>query len=359
MKQLFILLILVITSTAVHSQGQNDSNFVIDPSGQKHSVKEILKDTFDERDRQSEELKTQTKILYLTYSVIVLFAVVIFLVTISYRQNKKKSKELEIRNKKIEYQKNLIELHRTEIVDSITYAKRLQEAILPPLDEVNENISNNFILYKPKSIVSGDFYWAEKLDNYYFIAAADCTGHGVPGAIVSMVCSNALNRSVIELKITDTNKILDNVRILVLDAFKKSGEEINDGMDISLCRINKVNNEIQWSGANNPLWYFVDNELIEIKADKQPIGSYHDPKPFIAHIMKLPINTNLYLFTDGYADQFSEDNKKMTKRRFKDILKIAHTKSMKEQELILNDYFLDWKGDTEQVDDVCVIGIQV
>jgi serine phosphatase RsbU (regulator of sigma subunit) len=255
-------------------------------------------------------------------------------------------------------QKNLIEEHQKEIIDSITYAKRLQDAILPPLSEINENISENFVLFKPKDIVAGDFYWAEKTENYYFIAAADCTGHGVPGAMVSMVCSNALNRTVNEFGITETGKILDNVRELVLDVFKKSGEEINDGMDISLCRIANKNNEIQCSGANNPLWYFIDNELIEIKANKQPIGKYAATKPFTTHSLVLPSSTNLYMFTDGYADQFSSDDKKMTKKRFKDVVISVQAKTMAEQAKIINEFFENWRQNAEQVDDVCVIGIR-
>ena len=250
-------------------------------------------------------------------------------------------------------------MHHKEILDSISYAKRLQNAILPPLSEINENIPNSFIIYKPKDIVAGDFYWAEKTTNFYFIAAADCTGHGVPGAMVSMVCINALNRTVNELGIIETGKILDKVRELLLDVFKKSGEEIKDGMDISLCRIDKTNNEIQWSGANNPLWFFKNNELIEIKADKQPIGKSYDPKPFTSHIIKITSPIDFYMFTDGYADQFSASNKKMTKKKFKDLIIEIHDKPLDLQRRLVDDYFIGWKGNAEQIDDVCVIGIRV
>jgi serine phosphatase RsbU (regulator of sigma subunit) len=269
--------------------------------------------------------------------------------------NKFTKRQLEI----IENLKSELQEKNKDITDSINYAKRLQDAILPPLKEVRENLPESFILYKPKDIVAGDFYWAEKTDHFYFIAAADCTGHGVPGAMVSMVCSNVLNRTVSEFGIVETGKILDNVRELVLDTFKKSGEQIMDGMDISLCRVDKKNSEIQWSGANNPLWYFIDNELIEIKADKQPIGKYADAQPFTSHSLKLPSGTNIYMFTDGYADQFSPADKKMTKKKFKEVVISSQNKTMNEQNKILSDFFESWKGNSEQVDDVCVIGIRI
>ncbi len=326
----------------------------------KSAIKEKYK---EEADRQKAEqdkkdiiaLEQKKRQQFVIYSVIGVLLIVIVFSILLYKRFRLTNKQKHI----IEQQKELVDEKQKEIVDSITYAKRLQDAILPPLSEITENITESFILYKPKDIVAGDFYWAEKTKSYFFIAAADCTGHGVPGAMVSMVCSNALNRTVNEFGIIETGKILDNVRDLVLDTFKKSGEEIKDGMDISLCRIDKTNNEIQWSGANNPLWYFINNELIEIKADKQPIGKYDDPKPFTTHLLKLPIPTNFYMFTDGYADQFSSDDKKMTKKRFKDIVTSAQTKTMTEQKQIINDFFADWKKNADQVDDVCVIGIRI
>ncbi|MDF2452920.1 MAG: protein serine/threonine phosphatase, partial [Bacteroidota bacterium] len=259
----------------------------------------------------------------------------------------------------MEKQKHVIQEHQNEIIDSITYAKRLQDAILPSVEEIKNNFPESFILYKPKSIVAGDFYWSEKVNEYNFIAAADCTGHGVPGAMVSIICSNALERAVNEFGLTETGKILDKVRDLVLNAFKKSNEDVKDGMDISLCRINTNTNEVQWSGANNPLWYFSENELNEVKGDKQPIGKYDHPQPFITHTFSFPKGINLYMFSDGYADQFGAGNKKMTRKRFKEIVTSVQDKSMAEQNKILDDYFMSWKKDAEQIDDVCVIGLTV
>ncbi|MGZ6539853.1 MAG: PP2C family protein-serine/threonine phosphatase, partial [Bacteroidia bacterium] len=186
---------------------------------------------------------------------------------------KKSKQQVVYKNKEIELQKRLIEVHQKEIIDSITYAKRIQDAILPPDDFIKAKLPDTFVLYKPKDIVAGDFYWMEQVNDTIIIAAADCTGHGVPGAMVSVVCSNALNRAVKEFNLSNTGAILDKATDLVIETFEKSPDMVQDGMDISLLSINKVNHQIQWSGANNPLWYFNEAELKAISADKQPIGT--------------------------------------------------------------------------------------
>jgi serine phosphatase RsbU (regulator of sigma subunit) len=215
-------------------------------------------------------------------------------------------------------------------------------------------------LYKPKDIVAGDFYWAEQIGNLFFIAAADSTGHGVPGAMVSVVCSNALNRSVKEFKLTDTGKVLDKTRELVVETFEKSSTEVKDGMDISLLCVDKQNQKVFWCGANNPLWYVQDNELKEIKADKQPIGKTDNPSPFTTHQIDYKDNTTFYLFTDGLADQFGgPKGKKFKYKQFEDLLISINNKFMTEQSAIINQKFEDWKRSLEQVDDVCVIGIKI
>lgn len=257
-------------------------------------------------------------------------------------------------------QKQLIEEKQHEIIDSITYAKRLQEAILPPQEFVDKSLLQNFIYYKPKDIVAGDFYWAEKVDHLFFIAAADSTGHGVPGAMVSVVCSNALNRSLKEFNLTATGEILDKTRELVIETFEKSASEVKDGMDISLLCIDTVNKNISWSGANNPLWYIQDEELIEIKADKQPIGQTYNPKPFTTHQVAYKPGTLFYLFTDGFADQFGGPNgKKFKYKQFSALLLEHRNLPLEEQAVMIDNAFSEWKGDLEQVDDVCVIGIKI
>ncbi|MFN8117907.1 MAG: SpoIIE family protein phosphatase [Bacteroidia bacterium] len=260
----------------------------------------------------------------------------------------------------LEEKSHTIKIQNKDIIDSINYAKRLQDAILPSKEFVDQFVSQNFIYYQPKDIVAGDFYWAEKIGEKFFIAAADSTGHGVPGAMVSVVCSNALNRTIKEFKLTETGKILDKTRELVLETFEKSASEVKDGMDISLLCIDSNNKNIFWSGANNPLWYIQDNELKEIKADKQPIGKSDYPKPFTTHQIEYKENTIFYLFTDGLADQFGGPNgKKFKYKQFSNLLLKNNSLSQKQQADIINKVFSDWKGDLEQVDDVCVIGIKL
>ena len=162
-------------------------------------------------------------------------------------------------------QKHEVESKNKEITDSITYAKRIQSAILPPEKVVKESLEDSFILYKPKDIVAGDFYWLEQKNGKVLFAAADCTGHGVPGAMVSVVCNNALNRSVREHGLTDPGKILDKTREIVIEEFEKSDEEVNDGMDIAICSLE--GNSLQYAGAHNPLWVIRNGAILETKAN--------------------------------------------------------------------------------------------
>lgn len=264
----------------------------------------------------------------------------------------------------IEEQKLELEEHQKEIIDSITYAKRLQEAILPPEAFIKRHIPENFVLYMPKDIVAGDFYWSEYYEDenneVFFIAAADSTGHGVPGAMVSVVCSNALNRALKEFRITDPGKILDKARDLVLETFEKSDAEVKDGMDVSLLCIDLKNQVIKWSGANNPLWYIVNDDPKEIKANKQPVGKTEVPAPFTTHVIEYKKGSIFYLFTDGFPDQFGGPNgKKFKYKPFAELLQANCGKPCEEQKQILEKTFINWKGQLEQVDDVCVIGVRL
>jgi tetratricopeptide (TPR) repeat protein len=260
----------------------------------------------------------------------------------------------------IEHQKEIVEEHRKEIIDSITYAKRLQQAILPPIEELKQCFPQSFLIYKPKDIVAGDFYWMEQLDNIIYIAAADCTGHGVPGAMVSIVCSNALNRAVKEFGLRETGLILDKTRDLVLETFAKSNSEVKDGMDISLLAIDRQKGNAFWSGANNQLWYIENSELKEITANKQPIGKSDDPRPFTTHTVEINRATTFYLMTDGFPDQFGgERGKKFKYKPLQEMLVANCEKHMEEQEKILSAAFMEWKGNLEQVDDVTIIGIRI
>jgi len=281
--------------------------------------------------------------------------IIAFILFRAYR-NKNKS------NLMISEQKSQIEAKQTEILDSIQYAKRIQTAILPPTKLVKEYLKNSFILYKPKDVVAGDFYWMERVGDNILFAAADCTGHGVPGAMVSVVCNNGLNRSVREYGLTDPDKILNKTREIVVQEFEKSEEVVKDGMDISICSLSIATHSLTWAGANNPLWIIRKdaNQVEEIKADKQPIGKQENPKPYTKHDLKLQKGDSIYIFTDGFQDQFGGDlNKKFKSGNFKKLLLKIQDKSMEEQKQIIDNTFEEWKGEFEQVDDVCVIGVRV
>jgi len=254
----------------------------------------------------------------------------------------------------------LISEKNKEITDSIQYAKHIQTGILPSASIINACLPQSFILYKPKDIVAGDFYWLEKKNEYVIFAACDCTGHGVPGAMVSVVCSNALNRAVKEFGLLQPGEILSKVRELVLETFEKSENEIKDGMDISLCAWNKNTNELLWAGANNPLWYLQDKQLKSIAADKQPIGKSDNGKPFTTHKVQLHTGDCIYIFTDGYADQFGGGKgKKFKSKQLQDLILLNGNKTPEEQKNILEKSLNEWKGRLEQIDDILIIGVRV
>jgi serine phosphatase RsbU (regulator of sigma subunit) len=250
----------------------------------------------------------------------------------------------------------------SEIQDSINYAKRIQSAILPSDRIVKESLADSFILYKPKDIVAGDFYWLEKSSDQVLIAACDCTGHGVPGAMVSVICNNALNRSVREFGLKEPGKILDKTREIVISEFEKSEDEVKDGMDISLCSLSLSALTLYWSGANNPLWILRKDstEIEEIKADKQPIGKYAAAKSFTTHQKNLEKGDLIYLITDGYQDQFGGDKgKKFKAAELKNLLVSISKETMESQKKKIDEAFETWRGKLEQIDDVCIIGIRV
>ena len=273
-------------------------------------------------------------------------------------------RSLRIRNKQnkiITIQKSIVEEKQREITDSISYALRIQNALLPPQKLVKQYLKNSFILYKPKDIVAGDFYWMELINDKILFAACDCTGHGVPGAMVSIVCHNALNRAVREFGLSEPAAILDKTTEIVIENFAKSEENIKDGMDISLCAYNKKTNQLEWSGANNSLWIIQNGNLLETKADKQPIGMNENSKPFTNHLFTLNTGDTIYLFTDGFADQFGGETgeKKLTRKKFKEKLISIQNLTLQEQGIALDKFIIDYKKDIEQIDDILVMGVQV
>lgn len=298
--------------------------------------------------------------------------VIIFSLFLYNRLQITRRQKLEIANQHL-----LLEESHKEITDSIEYAKWLQDAILPSKDDLNKELKDGFVFYQPKNVVSGDFYWLEKVENRIYFAVADCTGHGVPGALVSVVCSNALNRCVNEFSIVEPAEILNKTRALVIETFAKSNKNVKDGMDIALCLIE--GKKLTFSGANNPLWLIrnkehllkgqfdennvVQNEkkaLIEFKPTKQSIGFSDRMDLFSQESFELQKGDNLYVFSDGLADQFGgEKGKKIMQKPFKMKLLELSENTMDQQKLLLSQYFNNWKGNLEQIDDVCVIGVKI
>ena len=362
---------------------------------------------------------------YVLIGVVFIALILIYLVAMSI----KRMKIIAAKNEIINSINTALTVQNKEILGSINYAKRIQNAILPPQRLIKELLPKSFVLYLPKDIVAGDFYWMESvksdesrvmsnenpsLNTHHsqpiLFAAADCTGHGVPGAMVSVICNNGLNRSVREYGITDPAQILEKTREIVIQEFEKSDEDVKDGMDIAICSLSTVSSssgsyrELKYAGANNPLWIIrptrhsgldsesvkeiagqsrndesqtnIDGnfksasartssqtsnfELIEIKPTKQHIGKVDQQKPFVTHTIELQKGDSVYIFTDGYQDQFGgEKGKKFKAAKLKALLLSIQETTMEEQKIIINKTFESWKGTLEQVDDVCIIGVRI
>lgn len=266
------------------------------------------------------------------------------------------------RTQELNQQKDLLEVKNKEIIDSINYAKRLQHAILPSIDAMRIAMGESFVLYKPKDIVSGDFYWMYQDGDQLLTATVDCTGHGVPGAMVSVVGANNLDRCVKEFNLRQPSEVLEKLNDLVTLTFETEHYEVRDGMDISLVNYNSKTRILQYSGAHNPLWIIPADadEIRETKADKQPIGKYEYRKPFTHHSFQLQPGDTVYLFSDGYADQFGGPlGKKFKYSTLKKLLLDNCRKTMDEQFALLDDTFEIWRGELEQNDDVCVMAFRV
>jgi serine phosphatase RsbU (regulator of sigma subunit) len=248
-----------------------------------------------------------------------------------------------------------------DLRDSINYAKRIQDTILPSERLLNEAFREHFVYYKPKDVVAGDFYWIKLKEDCVYFAVADCTGHGVPGALVSLICHEALEKSVFTLHDKNLNEILDSVRDLVVKKLNAKGyQKVKDGMDIALCKIGPDKKKLEFVGAHNPLWVSRNKEIIQIKGDRQPVGLYDNSSPFKNHQFKIEKDDVIYLSSDGYVDQFGGDSGKKFKssRLKKQLLGISNNK-LKDQKLELANQFVKWKADFEQLDDVCIMGVKV
>lgn len=259
-------------------------------------------------------------------------------------------------------QRDEISVQKQEIIDSIIYAKRIQTAILPSKKIIDNILPEYFILYKPRDIVSGDFYWVQKKDKKVIIAVADCTGHGVPGAFMSIIGVSFINEIVNVKNIVQPNEILDNLKNRIINSLQQSNRDdsIRDGMDMSVCVIDYENNILNYAGANNPIYIVRDDELIEVSPDNMPVSIYKNiNKPFTNHKIKLNKGDLIYMFTDGYADQFGgEKAKKFKYRKFKQLFLQNREAGMFEQKIILDKTIERWAGDLEQVDDILVMGVR-
>jgi serine phosphatase RsbU (regulator of sigma subunit) len=305
------------------------------------------------------------------YLAMLALIISILLTYIKLRERKlkqeKKILEDKVRERTAEVVEKNIELDEKnkDITASIRYAKRIQDAILPPDDFVKRHMPNTFVLFKPKDIVSGDFYWIADKGEHMIFTAVDCTGHGVPGAFMSIVGHNLLDRIVVEQNILKPSLILDELNKSVSETLRQSDHEDNavrDGMDIALCVFNRKTAVLQYAGAYNPLWLVTNNELKEIKADKFPIGNLRagEVRKFTNHEIQLTKGDTVYVFSDGYADQFGgPSGKKFKASSFKQLLLEGGDLTMQQQGELLNRTIEGWRGNLEQVDDILVIGTRL
>ncbi len=278
-------------------------------------------------------------------------------------QIQQQKEEIETQKDEIEAQRDLVFKQKQEITDSIHYAQRIQRAVLPSDEFSEEILPEHFILFKPRDIVSGDFYWLTKKNKRVITVAADCTGHGVPGAFMSMLGVSFLNEIVNKMEDLQAHEILNQLREYVKTTLGQRGKEgeAKDGMDVALTIIDLENMNLQYAGAYNSLYIIREGELIERKADKMPIGIYiKEKESFTKHELDLQKDDTIYTFSDGYVDQFGGENgRKFMSKPFKRLLLSIQEKSMAEQKDILEKNILDWRGDIPQVDDIIVLGIRV
>ncbi len=302
---------------------------------------------------QNKSFRTTKKYLTLTLSVLLL---VIIGALISFKRIKK-SKQL------IDVQKELVEEKQKETLDSINYAKRIQYALLPGEKFLKTHLPEHFILFKPKAVVSGDFYWGSPVENGFVYVTGDCTVHGVPGAFMSVLNISKLNRIINENRITRPDLILNQLRKEIILALNPEGsiESGKDGMDAVVCSLNIKEMKLEYAAANNSFYIVRNKQIIKCKADKMPVGiGFDNTIPFTYNKLSLEIGDTIYTFTDGFADQFGGLNgKKFKYKKLEEFLISINDKTLVDQKTLLNTAFEDWKGELEQVDDICIIGVKI
>jgi serine phosphatase RsbU (regulator of sigma subunit)/Tfp pilus assembly protein PilF len=330
-------------------------------SAEKQKEIEILKKNQTIRESELKRQKLITGGLSVFAIVIVVLS---FFIYKSFREKKKANVLLERKNSEIASQNEIIEEKNKDIIDSIKYAERLQKTILTPVKVINEIAPNSFVFFKPKDIVSGDFYWIERVTSGTLFAVIDCTGHGVPGAMMSIVGNNLLNKIVKEKGITQPGKILNEMLSELFLALRQDSDEVkaNDGMDLTLCHYDPKTHLLTYAGAFNPVLIARKGEILELKTDKFSIGKHSYEHKFVykEETFQLEKNDMVYLSTDGYPDQFGgAKGKKMMRKNFNEVLKnIAHL-DKDQQAKKIEEHFYNWKGAYEQLDDITVFGSRV
>jgi serine phosphatase RsbU (regulator of sigma subunit)/Tfp pilus assembly protein PilF len=316
-----------------------------------------------ELEKKDLESKNKQIAIYAALGGILLLLGLVFFVFRGYKNKEKTNLALEEKNKIITEKSKIVEEQHKDITDSIKYAERIQTAILPPEKLWREILPQSFVFYNPKDILSGDFFWIEETKTHIFLAAADCTGHGVPGALVSIINYNLLNKAVLEKGLTDPAKILDQVNIWLTQALHQSynGSHVRDGMDVAICAINKTTKMMQFAGAFNGGYLIKDGTITELVADKKPVGAFieDDITSFTMKGYQLTGNESIYLFSDGYADQFGgPKGKKFKYKNLQNLLLSVQSLDFSEQQKRIRTNFIEWKGTYEQTDDVLVIGFK-
>lgn len=354
------------TNGKLNQAEQNYEELKLEKIRQEEEQKNQLQKAEDKRLLAEERAFNEETKKYIWVLILVSLSVTI-LIIILFLRYKEKNKS----NRILKEQRDEIAHSKKEITDSINYALRIQQAVLPEKESLRPYFSDYFILYQPKDIVSGDFYWFNESNGRLILTAADCTGHGVPGGFMSMIGTDKLNHAVFEKGETDPSRILSIISEGVKKALKQDDSEnaSRDGMDMSILSMvvddlknkDKSNIQAEWSGANRPIWIIRGNECMEIKPTKTAVGGFtSDSSTFSKHALDLKRGDAIYLFSDGFADQFGgTDEKKMTTRKFKEKLLSIQGLNMQDQERELLRYFHQWRGALDQIDDVLVIGIRL
>lgn len=337
---------------------RKEMNFEFEKKRALDKAEQLKNEALYEEDR-----KRKLLVIYSGGGFLLLVLVFLAFVFNRYKVSQRQKTLIAAQKTEVEKQKSVIEEKNKDITDSINYAKRIQSAILPQVSEFATAFPDSFVFYRPKDIVSGDFYWIAVTPHYAFYATADCTGHGVPGGFMSVLGASLLNEIVNDKGESEPAAILNMMRERIIFALRQKGEsgENKDGMDMVLCRIDRGRKELVYAAANNPLWIVRKGELQEFPADKQPVGiGAINQRNFTQHTVPLFPGDVIYTFTDGYADQFGgPKGKKFKYAQLKNVLLEDSGSSLREKESQLSRTFDAWRGTLEQVDDVLVIGIRI